>query len=355
MQIFHWTLPLPVNLKILNDYHPLAKIEYQILNNEANSKPVEYVMDFTFSTKAHDLEEAQMYFQTLGDTISDLHTNKKAPLTFLDIGNLLYIVHKYTLFESPSTVIQHSHNCQEFREIITMLQKLKQNRASIEELYFQIRNRRNYNEVNEVLIEIDDNRILSDVLLLLEQKYNHKLIQLRDNILGGPDEEYPYDLLTLIARAIYLGDSRHEGNINIYTKTYDQILESIDRTTPEHEIQDDFLRMLYKTMQEYLENETLIKTKENIDGNKRQTNSHQFRIIYILCSTFGLVPQLADKSKHTSSVRDIIKNFKTDKRLKIVKTISYKYRLSNVKVGNPAVIFSNIFVRHKRNDGHQIL
>lgn len=296
-----------IDLEILKPYNVFAEIELQTI--EHNKWPSIREHEFHFTVPTPDQQLASEQIQKMANKFAEVQ--KEYSIPDLHLCNLLYLIELCVKLEHHNLTILDSKYYKPFKSIIESLVKIEGNLNNVENLNLQIRETRTNNSESQTHIRIDDTEIIKQTLENLKIVYKLKLTALQKEYLKSNNFLRDSQIRNLMYLSL-------EGE-----QTYNEILETVKAPdTREADYKSHFRKVVVWTLRSYLENELNIKPTGKYENKDKKTSSKQCNIIYTMCSFFDVFDYVEKRADQNRIIRDIIKNMKSDNRLKIVE--SYK-------------------------------
>ncbi|TCD00581.1 hypothetical protein EZ449_20715 [Pedobacter frigidisoli] len=292
-----------LELERLREYHVIFKLEYR--NCTLQNLPYYLKQQVIFHADIEYASEFENHYKILSDAyrLEDNH-----------IANMLGIIKVYIENSDPSDAEELSHLNKKFLEVVSRLSNLSElNKKSA--IRFLIDSTNQFSNTNGFEILNKDENV--EIVNFLKASSLEKLHSLKSSFQAFSGENNMEITEVYIDVAISL--AKGVKNISPELETFDLLKNELNKLISKNNFnktkyKNDLLRMIYKTLLEYLNNETSIKPEGEIDGIPKETAVEQYRIIYQLCYCFGLVERIEDKTKQYEKVKNILKNFKEDNR-----------------------------------------
>lgn len=295
-----------LELERLKKYHPIFEIAY--MNCTYQNLPCYLEQQISLGADITNKNKFEEYYKTLTEVYA---------LGDQDIANMFGIIQVYYEHCNP-IVAEEVHSLQKrLLKIVDRIDKLTQ-ATSKSSVKFLVKSNKQFSKTNG--FEISEPEELEKVFYFLKVSYVDRLHTLKSSFQAIAGENRIEEAELYLDKAVSLANGKIGDSANI--KAVQELKKELKKFIPKNNhnkirYKNDLLRMIYKTLLDYLNRETSIIPEGAIDGVQKQTSVIQYRIIYQLCYGFGLINRIDDLTKQYEKVKNILKDFKVDKRPKL--------------------------------------
>jgi len=310
---FQNKIVFPVNLAILRKYHPIFEVEYLKIQNSDMQSSKNY--EFSFFVDSENLVKAEKLYAKMQSIFNTLSISNGSSLSQEDIGNMLYIIHYYIEFQDPKKMKSIGDIDKNLRDIIRKLCEIEKLESEPKDMKLEFSPYNQSKDYSKDYFLIAGKKNVVKMLKALKSILQDDLVNLQ-NIISESSDIFYNSTERCISLAIAINNNQILGKkYNVFNRHLHRILCIMDSTVKAVNHANEFKRMLFKTLFDYLSNETNKNSSVlSSDGKPKQTANERYRTIYHLCSILGIVEISINKYKQVSLIKDTLKNFREDYR-----------------------------------------